>query len=349
MDNDELVVGLAAVSAVMQEVVLSPDTDMAAHAALLDRRTKQLRNRVRKILPLNHPPTPRGLRRPTGTGKRQARNVSLIDDDLDLLADTGLTVDLFTQLYNRILPRLTAPRVTADGSKRRYIARTWTPMSRLYLVLRWLRHLESYRRIAHDMGGTAATVSRELWDTIPKLYVLLRNDIRLPTAQHVAGLPVFLTATGAIDCTSHLRNRVHPWSTEHYRGDKHAHFITAQLTCALSGSMWDVALGPGHNNDQAMLHITGIERTIIDQLATRLLADKGYTSDAVVRPDDVAGLLRVQHAGYRSVVEQAFALVHLYAAATFKFRASPELQEMVLIIIYALVASKIELVPLRNV
>jgi hypothetical protein len=107
-------------------------------------------------------------------------------------------------------------------------------------------------------------------------------------------------------------------------------------------------LAPGHNNDQGMLHITGIERTILDQLATRLLADKGYTSDAVVRPDDVAGRLREQHAGYRSVVEQAFALVHLYAAATLKFRASPELQEMVLIIIYALVASKIELVPLRN-
>jgi hypothetical protein len=39
-------------------------------------------------------------------------------------------------------------------------------------------------------------------------------------------------------------------------------------------------------------------------------------------------------------VEQAFALL--------KFRASPEMQEMVLIVIYALVASKIELVPLCN-
>jgi hypothetical protein len=58
--------------------------------------------------------------------------------------------------------------------------------------------------------------------------------------------------------------------------------------------------------------------------------------------------LRERHAAYRSVVEQAFALVHLYAAATLKFRASPELQEMVLIIIYTLVASKIQVVPLRT-
>jgi len=75
---------------------------------------------------------------------------------------------------------------------------------------------------------------------------------------------------------------------------------------------------------RCMMHITGMERTILDGLATRLLADKGYTSDMVVRPDDVDGLLlRVQHSGYRSVVEQAFALVHLFAAATLKFHASP--------------------------
>ena len=53
------------------------------------------------------------------------------------------------------------------------------------------------------------------------------------------------------------------------------------------------------------------------------------------------------HSGYRSVIEQAFSLVHFYAAATSKFRASPELQEMVLAIIYALVARKIVVVSIK--
>jgi hypothetical protein len=347
VEDEDLLVGMVAAGIAIQELEHGIDMDVAAHAATLSRRTKQLRNRVRKLAPRNHA-TPRGERRPAGTGKKQYRNVSLIDDDVNFLEDTGLSAELFTNLYHRMLPVLTAPRITADGPKKRFIARTWTPMSRLYMVVRWLRHMETYRRIARMMGGSAATVSREIWDLIPKLYVELRNDIRLPTAEQVADLPTFLTASGAIDCTSHVRNRVHPWSTEYYRGDKHAHFITAQLVCALRGTLWDVALGPGHNNDQGMMHLTGMERTILDELATRLLADKGYTSDMVVRPDDVDGLLRVQHSGYRSVVEQAFALVHLFAAATLKFRASPEMQEMVLIVIYALVASKIELIPLRT-
>lgn len=34
---------------------------------------------------------------------------------------------------------------------------------------------------------------------------------------------------GAIDCTSHYRQRVHPGQSFFYRGDKRAHFITAQV------------------------------------------------------------------------------------------------------------------------
>ena len=171
------------------------------------------------------------------------------------MEETGLTVDMLNNLYRRLRPVLCGPRITASGPKMRTIARTWTLMTRLYIVLRWLRTMDPYRR------ASAATVSREIWDTIPKLYTALRNDISLPTAAEVAALPKRFTATGAIDCTT--RNRVHPCSSEYYRGDKHAHFMTAQLVCSLQGSMWDMQLGPGHNNDQGMLNITGIERTIL--------------------------------------------------------------------------------------
>jgi hypothetical protein len=143
------------------------------------------------------PPTPRGQRRPAGTGKQQRRDVSLISGDTNFLEDTGLTVDLFSALYNRVLPALTSPRVTAYGRKKRYIKRWWTPMTRLYMVLRWLRTMDSYRRIAADLGGWAVTVSREIWDTIPKLYTILRDGIRLPTARDSKRLH----ASGAIDCT----------------------------------------------------------------------------------------------------------------------------------------------------
>jgi len=280
-------------------------------------------------------------------GRTQRRNVSLIDGDLDFLADTGLSPQQFEALYLRMLARLAGPRITADGPKRRVIARTWTPMTRLYIVLRWLRHLESYRRLAKAFGGTAATICRDIWDVIPKLYIELRDMLQLPTAQEMAALPRRFDVTGAIDCTAHLRNRVHPWSTEYYRGDLHEHFITAQLMCALTGRMWDVQLAPGHNNDQGMFNNTNVEASMAARNA-RLLADMGYTSDTVIRPDDLGGELRVRHSGFRSVVEQNFALVHMFAAANDKFRASPEMQEMVLLIVYALVYIKCADYPLRN-
>jgi len=340
---------VAAAGLVASQVHADDDLDDAVLLTRVPRLTKQLRKKIRKLVPRSLNPTPRGQRRPAGTGRPQARNVTFINNETDFLDETGLSADQFDHLYRRMLQRLLGPRITADGPKRRTIARTWAPMTRLLLVLRWLRHLESYRRLAKVFGGSAATVCREIWDVIPKLYIELQNELQLPSAQEVTELPHFSGASGVTDCTAHLRNRVHPWSTEYYRGDLHEHFITAQQTCALSGNIWDVQLAPGHNNDQAMFNNTDMETTILAR-NTRLLADLGYTSDAVIRPDDLGELgseLRSRHGGFRSVVEQNFALVHMFAAASLKFRASPEKQEMVLMIVYALVHIKCAQRPLR--
>lgn len=336
-----------AAAAVFDEVQLDEELDEAAPMVSTSRMMRRVRKKIRKLTPAHLNPTPRGQRRPAGTGKRQHRNVSFIDDTTNFTDDTGLTPALFETLYLRMLPRLAGPRITADGPKKRVIARTWTPMTRLFIVLRWLRHQESYRRLAHAFGGTAATISREIWDVIPKLYVEFKDTLQLPTAEEMANLPHRFRAAGAIDCTAHLRNRVHPWSTEYYRGDLHEHFIAAQLMCALNGKPWDVQLAPGHNNDQGLFNTTGVEE-MLETRDERLLADMGYTSDFVVRPDDLGGELRLRHSGFRSVVEQNFALVHMFAASGQKFRGTPELQEMVLMIVYALVFLKCAEQPLRD-
>ena len=244
---------VAAAGLVASQVHADDDLDDAVLLTRVPRLTKQLRKKIRKLVPRSLNPTPRGQRRPAGTGRPQARNVTFINDATDCLDETGLSADQFDHLYRRMLQQLLGPRITADGPKRRTIAHTWAPMTRLLLVLRWLRHLESYRRLAKVFGGSAATVCREIWDVIPKLYIELQNELQLPSAQEVAELPHFSGASGVIDCTAHLRNRVHPWSTEYYRGDLHEHFITAQQICALSGNPLQNQ-APGHH--QRMLSYT---------------------------------------------------------------------------------------------
>lgn len=315
MSNNELTLAVAAM-AFMQQT--NQDMVEAAEAARVTRRTRLVRRKIRKLCPRSLNPTPRGQRRPPGTGRKQSRGISKIDDTTDFFYETGVSAEIFQQLYDLLLPSLCDPRITADGPKKRAVTGAWSPMTCLFITLKWLRHHQGLRMIAKEFGASAATVSRLLWSVIPKLYIALRDVIFMPSQEEIAKLPKILTATGAIDCTSHIRNRVHPWSTEYYRGDKHEHFITAQLVCGLDGTMWDVQLAPGHNNDQGMLNHTEMARIILDH-ETHLLADMGYTSEAVIRPDDVSGALRSRHASFRSVVEQNFALVHMFAAAGGKF------------------------------
>jgi hypothetical protein len=63
-------------------------------------------------------------------------------------------------------------------------------------------------------------------------------------------------------CTSHYRNRVHPRQGDYYRGDKHAHFLNAQVVVDLDGTILHVALGLGHNNDKGMFILTGMKEYV---------------------------------------------------------------------------------------
>ena len=134
-------------------------------------------------------------------------------------------------------PYLRAPRVTAQGEKMRFIQRSWSPQTRLLLVLHWLRAYPSYRTLAREFGGHPSAVQREIWDLMPKLCEALYDAVQWPDPAELD--------YAAIDCAPHYRNRVHPFSSEFYRGDQHAHFMTAQLVCSLHGELYDLKIGQG--------------------------------------------------------------------------------------------------------
>jgi len=98
-----------------------------------------------------------------------------------------------------------------------------------------------------------------------------------------------------------------------------------------------------------MATLTGVQRDL-EECNLVALADAGYTaSDRVWVINDLPASsgLRRNHAGLRSVVEQMFSHVRLWRAADAKFKQSPELQEMVLLVIYSLVQLKNRTSPPR--
>jgi len=350
--EEELAMLLLCASAVLTELEDAVDDAslLAAQQLVESRFQKRVARKLRKRKPLGQHVTPPGERRPAGTGKRQRRNYSYIEhhaEDIDYHYQTGLPAAKFEELLELMRPALGRGRSSTERTAKG-ITRSWTIHTRLYMTLHWLRHYPTFEQLVTMFGGHKSTVSREVRDTILKMFVTLRR-ISWPDGQPPA---IFGSASGAIDCTSHLRWRVHPWSCTLYRRDVSAHFLSSQLVCALSGRPWDVRIGLGHNNDQGIFNRTNIAQELRDRDIT-LLGDGGYSDNRVICPDDTpedapVGWKR-KHAGYRSVVEQDFALLHFWKASGGVFRQDPELQEMVINVIYQLVAFKQEERPLRRV
>lgn len=96
-----------------------------------------------------------------------------------------------------------------------------------------------------------------------------------------------------------------------------------------------------------MVTLTDLENHL-QQIGVVLLADSGYTgSDNICVINEMPDAFRAQHAAYRSVVEQCFARVRLWRAADATFVQSPEMQELVLLVVYALVQLKNDASALR--
>ena len=99
-----------------------------------------------------------------------------------------------------------------------------------------------------------STISREirflsgiLYQVLPLFNTVFDCEIR--------NLPCY----AVVDCTSHIRNRVHPGQAFYYRCDKHSHFITVQVVYSENEHLYQVKLAFGHNNDSGMLIITGVK------------------------------------------------------------------------------------------
>ena len=92
------------------------------------------------------------------------------------------------------------------------------------------------RSLARQWGTTVMFCSREIRHIIPILLQHIKV-IRLFDEEFLKMFPVSLgeiEVHGALDCTAHCRDRVHPSQSKYYRGDKHFHFIT-QVIVSMSG------------------------------------------------------------------------------------------------------------------
>jgi hypothetical protein len=153
---------------------------------------------------------------------------------------TGLFPEDFKSLYKKMKSFLETKKRAPTGRKTVKL----DPKLRLMLVLCWMRDGLSLKALARMFYVSKATCSNEIRYILPKLLCVLWSDnkrIKLPEKwdQHI-----FCKVGGAVDCTSHFRNRVHPRQADYYRGDKHAHFITAQVICSVYGNaIYSVHLG----------------------------------------------------------------------------------------------------------
>jgi len=233
-----------------------------------------------------------------------------------------------------------------ERGKSRHLRRT--PASRLFMALVWLRRGCKFQTLAEDFNVSRSTVSRELRHIMPILFCNIKH-IKWPecfdSLEHA-----FEHVVGAIDCSSHFRWRVHPGQVDYYRGDKHAHFLSAEVVCSLDGNIWQVILALGHNNDRGVFKERGTKE-FVEEKHIKLLADRGYSHANLVTPQDdlkSESWNNVQK-GLRSVVESVFARVHIYAITSpnNKFKLSPEMQQLVLIVCYNLSQIMIEQFPIR--
>jgi hypothetical protein len=214
------------------------------------------------------------------------------------------------------------------------------------MALFWMKNGLHFRLVELVFNVSKSFISRDLQHTIPILYTQL-NEINLP----VEPVPGLLGAIGSVDCTIHIRNRVNPGQSLLWRGDKKCHFLSAQLVCDLQGVPIKVDIGLGHNNDSAMFTASNIGDWL-QQNEVNLFADGIYRHSNLITPraptNDVEQLTLQKQYTYRSCVETVFSQVKTWLITKFPFRQSIFFQEIVLMVVYELVAICLKENPLRQ-
>ena len=256
--------------------------------------------------------------------------------------ETGLFYEQFEELLTAVGPSLKLP--CAVSSPRRIVSASLAPATRLLLLLCYFREAGTFRRLVNIFHVSKAFISRDIAHILPKLHCVL-DSIRWPDQW----IPSHFKATSAaIDCTPHFRRRVHPQQGDWYRGDKHGHFMNAQVVCSLRGEIYNVQLLQGHNNDQGCFNITKVKQ-LLEALQLHWLADNGYSHHRLVVPDDSqAPSWNHKQKGLRSIVEVVIGLAKTNRIAAEVFTLSPEKQALVLMVIYQLTNMSLKRYPLRR-
>lgn len=313
------------------------------HVTKLERRFRSRVNYQRKR---------RGPQRAT---RRGGHIVECVDPN-EFYFRTGIWEDRFFSIHNAIQKYLSpshalrCPRSVSLNSE-----------FRVLMLFHWLRNYPTVRDLATIYDVSPAYVSRDLNRLLPILYCVLASPKfnvigkvwqPFPQFSKVAGAG---RVAGAIDCTSHYRDRVHPGQALYYRGDKHAHFLTAQVSfsfllsstlpsltlgkivCALDGRIVSVHIARGHNNDQGMYIITGMKQ-LLEKKNVYLLADRGYSHVRCVTPITISPEYQEEHAAYRAIVENLNSLTSLWGVAANRCRQRPEIQEIALMSTWYLTA-----------
>lgn len=179
---------------------------------------------------------------------------------------TGLSVPLFNALFERVAPKLNQVR-----------SHSLTPKWQLLHFLFMLRHHPKHKILSSIFSISSGTSSEIKKKLLPIVYEQSSSFSSIQWPSVWTEIPIgFCGSQVLIDCTSHLRNRVHPGQQLYYRGDVGGHQLTSQIITDVKGIPIDIviALGThfsshcllflsflfshflGHNNDGGVYRLT---------------------------------------------------------------------------------------------
>jgi hypothetical protein len=214
---------------------------------------------------------------------------------------------------------------------------------RLMIVIQYLRQNTKWPQMKQMYNISKAYISRELRHILPLAYCAL-STISLPLVWHEHP---FEQVSGAVDCSSHFRTRIHPRQSEWYRYDKHGFFFTAQCVVDLTGVFLHVHLGLGHNNDKGMFILTKMKE-FMRMMGVRWLGDSGYSYELLITPDpNKSKAWNDMQKGMRSIVEVSIGMVKLYAFTAERVQVAPEIHELGILTCYKLTNLRLKAFPLR--
>lgn len=133
---------------------------------------------------------------------------------------TGISRTFFFEIHDHLVAK-----------QRLQTSQALTSELKLLLVLNWLREMPKLSTVGQKFEVSKSMVSTTINSLIYDLREVLQDLAPISLPSHWTKHR-FEDVVGAVDCTSHYRCRVHPGQACYYRGDKHGHFLTAQV-CAI--------------------------------------------------------------------------------------------------------------------